>query len=66
MSQALPKSEIHDPIGETTAPTLVARHLGATLRLVYEAGFDKQPIPDGQVDLLLRLRHKERALRRTD
>ncbi len=35
-------------------------HLGGTLRAIYEDTFDTQPIPDGQIDLLLRLRHKER------
>lgn len=48
-------------------PTLsgdARRHLGDTLRAVYEGSLDTQPIPDAQVDLLLRLRHKERDLRR--
>ena len=39
-------------------------HLGGTLRAIYEDTFDTQPIPDGQIDLLLRLRHKERDRRR--
>lgn len=38
--------------------------LGQTLRAVYEDSVDKQPITDSQVDLLLRLRRKERDLRR--
>ncbi|MBE7201154.1 MAG: hypothetical protein INR70_25595 [Parafilimonas terrae] len=39
-------------------------HLGQTLRQVYEGSIDTQPIPDSQIDLLLRLRHKERDRRR--
>jgi hypothetical protein len=38
--------------------------LGLTLRTVYEGSVDTQPITDTQVDLLLRLRQKERDLRR--
>jgi hypothetical protein len=38
-------------------------HLGQTLRRVYEDSIDTQPIPDSQIDLLLRLRHKERDRR---
>ncbi|MCJ2014948.1 hypothetical protein [Methylobacterium sp. J-076] len=38
-------------------------HLGQTLRRVYEGSIDTQPIPDSQIDLLLRLRHKERDRR---
>ncbi len=40
-------------------------HLGQTLRQVYEGSIDTQPIPDSQIDLLLRLRHKERDRRRS-
>lgn len=40
------------------------QHLGGALRAIYEDTFDTQPIPDGQIDLLLRLRHRERDLRR--
>ncbi|WP_336487827.1 hypothetical protein [Methylobacterium nigriterrae] len=36
------------------------QRLGLALRSVYEGSVDTQPIPDTQVDLLLRLRHKER------
>ncbi len=42
------------------------RSLGESLRTVYETSIDKLPIPDSQVDLILRLRSKERALRRTN
>ncbi len=38
-------------------------HLGQSLRRIYEVSIDTQPIPDSQVDLLLRLRHKERDRR---
>ena len=47
-----------------TLPGETRRHLGRALRAVYECTLDTQPIPDAQVDLLLRLRHKERDLRR--
>ena len=40
------------------------RHLGRTLRSVYEGSIDNQPITDVQVELLLRMRQKERDLRR--
>jgi hypothetical protein len=42
------------------------QHLGLTLRSLYEGSVDKQPIPDSQIDLILRLRSKERALRRAN
>lgn len=38
-------------------------HLGQSLRRIYEGSIDTQPIPDSQIDLLLRLRHKERDRR---
>ncbi|MCJ2079997.1 hypothetical protein [Methylobacterium sp. J-090] len=40
--------------------------LGTALRSLYEETCDTLPIPDGQIDLLLRLRHKERDRRRVD
>jgi hypothetical protein len=40
--------------------------LGTALRSIYEETCDVQPIPDTQIDLLLRLRHKERDRRRMD
>lgn len=40
------------------------RLLGTTLRTIYEDTCDTQPIPDIQVDLLLRLRQRERELLR--
>jgi hypothetical protein len=39
--------------------------LGTALRAVYEGAIETQPIPDAQIDLLLRLRHKERDQRRS-
>ncbi len=42
-----------------------AQHrLGQTLRSFYERTVDGEPIPLDQVDLLLRLRHRERELQR--
>lgn len=38
--------------------------LGLGLRSIYADLCDAQPIPDAQIDLLLRLRHKERDRRR--
>ena len=39
--------------------------LGRALRALYEGSIDRLPLPDHQVDLLLRLRHKERERNRT-
>ncbi|MDR7040091.1 MULTISPECIES: hypothetical protein [Methylobacterium] len=41
-----------------------AYRLGHALRTIYEDSVDRQPIPDSQIDLLLRLRHKERDRQR--
>jgi hypothetical protein len=49
-----------------TLPDDTRYRLGTALRSIYEETCDTQPIPDSQVDLLLRLRHKERDLRRLD
>ncbi len=63
MHQAAAKFEAHStPSGGGGVDT---HHLGRTLRSVYEGSVDKQPIPDSQVDLLLRLRQKERDRRRS-
>lgn len=54
-------------IGGNVPPRLstdTRMHLGTTLRAVYAESCDRQPITDTQVDLLLRLRHKERDRRR--
>lgn len=40
------------------------QRLGQTLRSLYERTVDGEPIPLDQVDLLLRLRQRERELRR--
>ncbi len=40
------------------------QQLGAALRTIYEDTCDVQPIPDLQVELLLRLRHRERDMLR--
>ena len=45
-------------------PGIDTGHLGLSLRRIYEGSVDTQPIPDAQVELLLRLRQKERELRR--
>lgn len=60
-------------VAETGTPAASAKpctgidtgHLGQTLRRVYEGSIDTQPIPDSQIDLLLRLRHKERDRRQS-
>ena len=52
-----------------THPTLTddtRYRLGTALRSLYEETCDTLPIPDSQIDLLLRLRHKERDRRRMD
>ncbi|WP_430910953.1 hypothetical protein [Methylobacterium sp. sgz302541] len=49
--------------GALTAET--RQSLGLTLRSIYEGSIDRQPLPDEQVELLLRLRHKERDRRRS-
>ncbi len=65
MSQVAVASDGTD--AERRTPALsgeTRRRLGTALRAVYEGSCDVQPIPDAQVDLLLRLRHRERDLRR--
>ncbi|BCM85303.1 hypothetical protein NS228_23155 [Methylobacterium indicum] len=60
-------SASRDCVEETGLPALGAeaqRRLGRTLRSLYERTVDRQPIPLDQVDLLLRLRHRERELQR--
>ncbi|MCJ2054334.1 hypothetical protein [Methylobacterium sp. J-070] len=49
---------------EPRTRTIDTRRLGLTLRSVYEGSVDTQPITDTHVELLLRLRQKERELRR--
>ncbi|MDP4003181.1 hypothetical protein [Methylobacterium sp. NEAU K] len=50
--------------GRSLNRAIDTRHLGMTLRTVYEGSVDTQPITDIHVELLLRLRQKERELRR--
>ena len=67
MHQAAAKFEVlsgHDALASHRGASVDTHHLGQTLRTVYEGSVDKQPIPDSQVDLLLRMRQKERDLRR--
>ncbi len=52
--------------GQSHAEAVDTRGLGETLRSLYEASIDKQPIPDCQVDLILKLRRKERDQRRAN
>ena len=64
MSQSAVKVDAEGGQGGIGGRPVDTRSLGESLRSVYEASIDKQPIPDCQVDLILRLRSKERALRR--
>ncbi len=71
MSRAAIETELDGtaaPLCEATdaAQSVDTLHLGLTLRSLYEGSVDKQPIPDTQIDLILRLRSKERALRRAN
>lgn len=50
--------------GTVAEAALDTRQLGLNLRTVYEGSVDTQPITDTHVELLLRLRQKERELRR--
>ncbi|MET3413354.1 hypothetical protein [Methylobacterium sp. 1030] len=52
------------PAGQPLKRVVDTRQLGLTLRTVYEGSVDTQPITDTHVELLLRLRQKERELRR--
>lgn len=40
------------------------RRLGKALRAFYDEHCETQPVPTQQIDLLLQLRHRERALKR--
>ncbi|GJE57945.1 hypothetical protein [Methylobacterium trifolii] len=64
MSQTSTKSDTAAPLRSLGGLGIDTRHLGQTLRTLYEGSVDRQPIPDSQVDLLLRLRQKERDRRR--
>jgi hypothetical protein len=63
MSQPVVATEDSSSASKSTGCIDIGR-LGQTLRQVYEGSIDTQPIPDSQIDLLLRLRHKERDRRR--
>ena len=52
--------------GQPNLPDDTRYRLGTALRSIYEETCDTLPIPDSQIDLLLRLRHKERDRRRID
>lgn len=56
----------HDGDVHPTLTDETCYRLGGALRSLYEGTCDTQPIPDSQIDLLLRLRHKERDRRRID
>jgi hypothetical protein len=66
MSQTAIKAEAAGGQDGMSGRPVDTRSLGESLRTVYETSIDKLPIPDSQVDLILRLRSKERALRRTN
>ena len=57
-------SEELSHVGQPPKQTIDTRRLGLSLRTVYEGSVDTQPITDTHVELLLRLRQKERELRR--
>ncbi|WP_342109000.1 hypothetical protein [Methylobacterium sp. SI9] len=50
--------------GQLPKQAIDTRRLGLSLRTIYEGSVDTQPITDTHVELLLRLRQKERELRR--
>lgn len=50
--------------GRPKLNTETRRRLGKALRAFYEEQCDAQPVPTQQIDLLLQLRHRERALKR--
>jgi hypothetical protein len=56
----------HENACQPNLPDDTRYRLGTALRSIYEETCDTQPIPDSQIDLLLRLRHKERDRRRMD
>ena len=64
MKPAIVESDERSHQGRSPSHAVDTRHLGLTLRTVYEGSVDTQPITDTHVELLLRLRQKERELRR--
>lgn len=65
MAQVALQTEASPSERRTVLSSETRERLGQALRAVYEGTLDTQPIPDAQVDLLLRLRHKERDRRRS-
>ena len=64
MKPSIVTSEGSPPMGRSLKQAIDTQQLGLTLRTVYEGSVDTQPITDTHVELLLRLRQKERELRR--
>jgi hypothetical protein len=64
MKPSVVASDGHLRAGHPLKQSIDTRQLGLTLRTVYEGSVDTQPITDTHVELLLRLRQKERELRR--
>jgi hypothetical protein len=64
MKPSIVESEALLDAGQPLKRAIDTRQLGLSLRTVYEGSVDTQPITDTHVELLLRLRQKERELRR--
>ena len=64
MKPSIVTSEGSPHMGRSLKQAIDTRRLGLSLRTVYEGSVDTQPITDTHVELLLRLRQKERELRR--
>jgi hypothetical protein len=64
MKPSIVASEGRGHPGRALKQAIDTHQLGLTLRTVYEGSVDTQPITDTHVELLLRLRQKERELRR--
>lgn len=66
MNQVMAESDA-GAVRRTGRPKLsneTRRRLGKALRAFYEEHCDAQPVPTQQIDLLLQLRQRERALKR--
>lgn len=64
MKPSVVESRVLLDAGQPLKSAIDTRQLGLSLRTVYEGSVDTQPITDTHVELLLRLRQKERELRR--
>jgi hypothetical protein len=64
MKPSAVEAEGRPEAGQPPTRAIDTRQLGRTLRSLYEDSVDTQPITDTHVELLLRLRQKERELRR--